>query len=166
VPLPAPGRPPDTLPDFDDFYTRHYRPIVGLAFALTGSASSAEDLAQEAFATAFRRWEEISRFDDPATWVRRVVSNQCVSWFRRRLVEARALARLRGQRAWTAELAPGDERIWQAVRALPRRQAQVVALYYVADRSLDDVAAVLGCSVETVRTLCAGPGRRWPPCRP
>jgi RNA polymerase sigma-70 factor (ECF subfamily) len=49
-------------------------------------------------------------------------------------------------------LSPESADVWEAVRRLPKRQAQVVALYYLEDRSLDDVAAALAMSVETVRT--------------
>jgi RNA polymerase sigma-70 factor (ECF subfamily) len=42
--------------------------------------------------------------------------------------------------------------VWGAVRQLPRRQAQVVALTYLHDLSRRQVAEVLGCAEETVKT--------------
>ena len=42
--------------------------------------------------------------------------------------------------------------VWQAVRALPKRQAIALAMTYLEDSSLDDVADVLGCSPGTVKT--------------
>jgi DNA-directed RNA polymerase specialized sigma24 family protein len=85
-------RPPET---FEDFYRREYTPVVGLAYALSGSRSSAEDLAQEAFFAAHRNWEKIASYDQPGAWVRRVVANLSVSAFRRRVTEAKAIARAR-----------------------------------------------------------------------
>ncbi len=149
------GRPitaEPAVPSFDAFYAEQQRAVVALAYALSGSRLAAEDLAQEAFTAAYRRWDEVSGYDSPAAWVRRVVANQAVSLVRRRVAEARALTRLGGLRTPLPELAPDSQHVWQAVRRLPRRQAQAVALYYLADRSLEDVAAVLECSVETVRT--------------
>ena len=50
------------------------------------------------------------------------------------------------------ELSPESCDVWRQVRRLPKRQAQVVALYYLEDLTLDDVANILGLSVETVRS--------------
>jgi RNA polymerase sigma factor (sigma-70 family) len=44
-----------------------------------------------------------------------------------------------------------DDGLWRAVRALPRQQRAVVALFYYEDLSVEDVAAVLGCSTATVK---------------
>ena len=43
------------------------------------------------------------------------------------------------------------ERFWAEVRQLPRRQAQVIALHYMYDLSVADVAATLGCAEGTVK---------------
>ena len=45
-----------------------------------------------------------------------------------------------------------DDEIWQAVAALPKRQAQVIALMFVDDLSVSEIAAVLECEENTVRT--------------
>jgi DNA-directed RNA polymerase specialized sigma24 family protein len=124
---------------FEDFYMREFFAVVGLAYALSGSRWAAEDLAQEAFIAAHRDWERISRYDRPGAWVRRVVANLSVSAFRRRVAEAKALARIAfGEAAEVPDLAAGDPEFWAAIRALPRRQAQVVALHYLEDRSIAD----------------------------
>jgi RNA polymerase sigma-70 factor (ECF subfamily) len=65
--------------------------------------------------------------------------------------EARALARLAGRRTPADEVTVDDPTFWAAVRRLPRRQAQCVALHYLEDRSTAEVAAVLGISEATVR---------------
>jgi DNA-directed RNA polymerase specialized sigma24 family protein len=51
--------------DFDDFYSRGYRRCCALGYVLTGSPPDADDLVQEAFSTAYRRWAEIAGYDDP-----------------------------------------------------------------------------------------------------
>ena len=45
---------------FEDFYVREYSALVGLAYALSGSRSGAEDLAQEAFLAAYSDWDRIA----------------------------------------------------------------------------------------------------------
>lgn len=137
---------------FDDFYRREHRQVLGLAFVLTGSLQLAEDVAQDAFTAAFRHWRSVAAFESPGAWVRRVACNRAASVVRRRLVEARAMVRLARRTQTTVELDEGDEAFWQAVRQLPPRQAQAVALYYFADYSVRDIAAVLDCSEGTVKT--------------
>lgn len=137
---------------FEDFYSQEYAAVVGLAYALSGSRSGAEDLAQEAFLAAHKSWHRIGRYDQPGAWVRRVVANLSVSAFRRRVAEARALARAAlGERTVLPDLGAGDPEFWGAVRALPRRQAQVVALFYLEDRSIAEVAEILDMTTGTVK---------------
>jgi RNA polymerase sigma-70 factor (ECF subfamily) len=136
-------------PTFDALFAAEYRRVVALTTALAGTAG-AEELAQEAFVRAFRRWDRIADYDDPAAWVRRVAANLATSTLRRRGREARALARVALRRP-PEEPGRPDERFWVAVRSLPRRQAQCVALHYLEDRSTAEVAAVLGIAEATVR---------------
>jgi RNA polymerase sigma-70 factor (ECF subfamily) len=136
---------------FESFYRREYPRIAALARVLTGPVG-AEDHAQEAMLVAFRRWREVSQMADPAMWVRRVCVNIATSQVRRRAVEARALLRLGQRREMRSDLVPSDEDFWAAVRALPRRQAQVVALYYLFDLAVADVAATLDISEGSVKT--------------
>lgn len=137
---------------FEDFYLKDFQAVVGLAYALSGSRWLAEDLAQEAFLAAHRNWPRVSSYDQPGAWVRRVVANLSVSAFRRRMVEARALARLGlGERHRLPELPADDAEFWEAVRSLPRRQSQVVALHYLEDLPIAEVAAILDMASGTVK---------------
>lgn len=138
---------------FERFYRREFDGVVRLAFVLSGTRWGAEDLAQDAFIDAHRRWDEIGRYDNPGGWVRRVVSNRSVSWYRRRLAEAKALFKLSARsRSSLPALEPESEEVWEAVRKLSNRQAQVVALTYLEDMSLGEIADLLGLSVPTVGT--------------
>lgn len=136
---------------FEDFYRREYPRIAALARVLAGPVG-AEDHAQEAMLVAYGRWREVRKMADPAMWVRRVCVNKATSNLRRRSAEARAMLRLRGRRDLTPVLEPADEDFWAEVRALPRRQAQVVALHYVYDLSVADVARTLEMSEGTAKT--------------
>ncbi len=139
---------------FEEFVAQHGRRLVGLAYTLVGSHSVAEDLMQDALIAAYRRWDEVARMDDPAAWVRRVVANRSVSHVRRRVIEARGLARLAGQRQEPVIVQVSDESeaLWAAVRRLPRRQRQIIALRFHDQLSMSEIADVLGCSKESVNT--------------
>jgi len=156
---PGEANAPSTAPlrarePFERFYEREYRSVVGLAYALSGSRSASEDLAQEAFIAAHRNWDRIGAYDKPEAWVRRIVSNLSVSRFRRRVSETKALTRLAGFGSPTAtlpELPSEADTFWVAVRKLPKRQAQAIALHYLEDRSVADIAEILECSPSTVK---------------
>lgn len=124
---------------------------MALAYVLSGSRSAAEELAQDAFFAAHRSWDRIAAYDDPGAWVRRVCVNRAVSAVRRRVSEARAMTRLGARRVLPDELPADSAAFWRAVRRLPTRQAQVVALHYLEDRSVADVASLLGCAEGTVK---------------
>jgi RNA polymerase sigma factor (sigma-70 family) len=135
---------------FDVFYRRELPRLVAFAAALSGS-SSADDIAQEAMLAAYRRWDDVARLDLPAAWVRRVCANRAVSTLRQRAAEARALLRLGSWRVETEPIAEEHDAFWAEVRQLPRRQAQVIALHYIYDLGVTEVAATLGCAEGTVK---------------
>ena len=142
-------RPPER---FEDFYVKEYSAVVGLAYALSGSRSGAEDLAQEAFLAAYSDWDRIAGYEQPGAWVRRVVANRSVSAFRRKAAEARALGRaVLGHATELPDLGASDPEFWNAVRSLPRRQSQAVALFYLEDLSIAEVADILDMSPGTVK---------------
>ena len=156
---PAGGAPAGTAAGqpqrFEEVYLREFTGVFALAYAMSGSRWAAEDIAQDAFVVAHRQWGRVGGYDDPGAWVRRVAANLAVSGVRRRLAEARALVRLAArtqQEPPYAALPEGDGDFWRAVRRLPRRQAQVVALVALGDLSTAEVAATLGCSQRMVQT--------------
>lgn len=143
-------------PSFDTFYAENYRPVVGLVYTLSGSRWAAEDLAQEAFLIAHRGWEQVGRYDSPEGWVRTVAVNLARSRFRRLGAETRALGRWIGMQPTAfPELDEQHEVFWQHVRKLPRRQAAVVALHYLDDMAVADIARVLGIAESSVKNSLA-----------
>jgi RNA polymerase sigma-70 factor (ECF subfamily) len=140
-----------TALDFDAFFAAEYRGLVGLASVLCGQRALGEELAQEALLSAYKNWPRIASYDDPGAWTRRVVANLATSSWRRRAREARAILKVRRARRPDAELVTTDIAFWAEVRALPARQAQCVALHYLEDRSVADIARVLGIAEPTVR---------------
>lgn len=138
---------------FEVFYRREYTRMVAIARALTRSGSAAEDMAQESFVTAHRNWDRVSKYDDPAAWVRRVLINRSTSWHRKMGAELRALTRLGArERDTLPELSPAATEVWDEVRRLPRRQAQATVLHYVDQLSVEEIAEVLGVSTGAVKS--------------
>lgn len=140
------------LEAFDRFYAREFPKMVTIAYAVSGSRMAAEDLAQEAMIAAYRGWSEVGALERPGAWVRRVVLNRAASAYQRRKAEARALLRLAPLRG-EPPAALGEEagEFWHAVRRLPKRQAQAVALHYLEEASVAEIAEVMGCAESTVK---------------
>lgn len=143
---------------FEAFYRAEYAAVVGLVYSVAGSWAAAEELTQEAFLRAHRDWHRVGTYARPDSWVRKVALNLGVSRYRR--MRSEALARMRLGRLTSepaAEMDPPSEEFWQEVRRLPRRQAQVIALRYVEDRSIAEIAELLGLAEGTVKaSLHAG----------
>ncbi len=125
-----------------------------MALARTGDLGSAEDLVQDVMTDAHRRWGTIGGYDDGFGWARRAVLNRSISRWRREGSERRALDRLKNRRPRTDTAEPvfADEELWGAIRALPKRQFEVVVLLWFEDMTAAEVAAALECGEETVRT--------------
>ena len=139
--------------DFESFYRRNFHLVLRMVWGLAGSPGAAEDLTQEAFLAASRRWDEIGDLDDPIGWVRRVALNRASSGFHRRAAEARALLRHGPDRGVVEDPMPSESRhVWAEVARLPKRQRQAIVLCYVESYSRAEVAALMGVAEETVKT--------------
>jgi len=138
--------------DFDAFFKQSYGPIVRSLTAAFGSDAGVEESVQDAFIRAHTRWRKIRRYDSPASWVRRVAINrlhdQRRSSQRRQDAEARAWALQLGQPK--PEFDRTGELV-ERIQTLPPRQRLAMALFYVEDISVRDVAASMGISEGAVK---------------
>jgi RNA polymerase sigma-70 factor, ECF subfamily len=134
---------------FGDFYTATVRRIVRQAYALTGNLADAQDIAQEAFARAWQRWDSVRACDSPEAWVRRVTINLATNRYRRERT-ARAAARQLLARD-VPEISPDTVALVAGLRALPERQRVVLVLHYLADLPVSQIAAELRCPVGSVK---------------
>ena len=144
-------------PDFDAFFQAHYERLVGSLGAAFGSPEAADEAVQDAFVRAYARWSRVRRLDSPAAWVRRVAINRLRdghrSRQRRERAEDRAVDRVAGRvDSDPVADAPGQ---WDVVRRalahLPERQRIAVALYYVEDLSVRDIAMSMRISEGAVK---------------
>ena len=139
----------DTPDAFDAFARARMRELLRFAHVLTGDPHRAADLVQDALEKTLLSWDRIIRKDDPEGYVRRAIVNRHVSVWRRtrreRLVADTPDRPHEGAR-------PHDDELWAALATLPPRQRAVLVLRYYEDLSEADTAAVLGCSVGTVKS--------------
>jgi RNA polymerase sigma-70 factor (ECF subfamily) len=140
-------RPPRT---FEAFFAAEYHRVLAVVVALVGSRTGAEDIAQEAFIRAYSRWQQVAAMANPEAWVKRVAVNLATSRARRVAAEARAVLRM-GRRNDAVDMPLQDADFWSAVRSLPARQAQAVALRYADDLDVAQIADVMECAPGTVK---------------
>ncbi len=138
--------------DFDTFFTTHYGPMVRTLTLIGGDREAAADCVQDAFVRAHARWRRVSRYDAPAAWVRKVAVNRLRdvkrSDARRRRREDRVADAAPGAAAQPARL---DDDLMAAVGSLPERQRIAVALHYLEDLSIGEIAQVMAISSGAVK---------------
>src|SRR5680860_1449248 len=79
------------------FCEREHPRLVGALSLYTNNTAVAEELAQEALVRVMDAWPRVRTMAAPGAWAHRVAMNLAASWFRRRSVERRALARPGGR---------------------------------------------------------------------
>jgi RNA polymerase sigma factor (sigma-70 family) len=134
---------------FDGFYRGEYERAVRFAWLLTG-APVAEDLAQDAFVSMERHFEEL---DDPVRYLMKTMLYRARTWQRDERRRRLKLARAHVETQTVVLDDPADGDLLAAVRALPYRQRAVVVMRYWAGWSEADIAVALDCRAGTVKSL-------------
>jgi RNA polymerase sigma-70 factor (ECF subfamily) len=133
---------------FEDAFPQLFLPAFRVAVRILGDVAEAEDAAAEALARALRSWDRVGPLPYREAWVVRVASNLAIDRFRRR---ARTAVPTEGYVADFADDVTLRVALAVALRALSRRQRQVVAMRYLAGLSEADVAGFLGISTNSVK---------------
>jgi RNA polymerase sigma-70 factor (ECF subfamily) len=138
---------------FEECFREHYPRLVALGASMSGSVDVGRELAQETMLRASRRWDEVASYDQPGAWLRRVMTNLLIDHHRSRAAERGAMERL-ARRAEVVADGPGDDDAsWAVLLAeLPARQRMIVTLYYADDRSIEEIAHMLGVATGTVKS--------------
>ena len=136
--------------DFESFAATASEGLLRQAWLLTGDPHKAEDLLQTVLARLWQRWDRVS---DPWPYARKMLYSTYLTWWRRR---------------WryevpTAELPESPVEsdvvlrltVAERLASLSRMQRAVIALRYWEDLSVENTAAVLGCSTGSVKTHTA-----------
>ena len=138
--------------EFGDFMRSRWPAMVRLAYALTGDAGHAEDVAQAAFARAYAAWGRVSRAGDPDAYVRRIVINENRKRFRKHRVPEDLHGDLLDGVAGPQPGLEERQALLDALGRLGPRQRAVIVLRYWLDLSEAETAAALNCSVGTVKS--------------
>ena len=141
---------------FAELLSRYEGKVYRLCCALLGDRAQAEDAAQESL---IRVWKALGRYDERASlssWIYAITRNRCLTALEKR----RALESLdelseeaEATLPSTGESYEGSaEQLRGLVELLPERLRRVLVLYYYEERSVSEVALMLGCPQGTVKT--------------
>lgn len=129
--------------EFEWVFRSAYPSVLQTVFVILHDRGRAEEVTQDAFLRLCERWRGVVRIDHPEAWVRQVAIRAAqrsrVLTLVRQVEEASAWDRL------------PDVDLAHSVAALSPRQRAVVALFYLEDRPVEEVALVLGVSTSTVK---------------
>ncbi|WP_460835831.1 SigE family RNA polymerase sigma factor [Nocardioides hungaricus] len=137
----------------EQLYAAHWRRLVRLSVLLVRDQGTAEEVVQDAFVAVHGRWSRLRDPDRALAYLRQAVVNRSRSALRHRAVVARHAATLRPLDA--ADPTPDADRraaVLDAMRTLPDRQREVLALRYYLDLSEADIADTLGISRGAVKS--------------
>jgi RNA polymerase sigma factor (sigma-70 family) len=154
----------DVLPPFQRFLDAHREEVWRLLRAQVGP-DRADDCFQETFIAALRAYPRLRAGSDLRAWVLTIAHRKALDAHRARARQAVPVAdvtstgdtaRGAGTKASQNGHSPSlaierDERLWQAVRALPDRQRSAVVLRCVADLPHSEIATAIGCSPDAAR---------------
>ncbi|MFV2039777.1 MAG: RNA polymerase sigma factor [Acidimicrobiales bacterium] len=140
------------MSDFDAFFEANYAPIVRSLTAAFGNEAAVDEAVQDAFIRAYARWRRVGGYDVPAAWVRRVAINRLHDG--RRATDRRERAE---QAAW--QQSGTDNSVTRSragtmvdmIETLAPRQRIAMALYYVEDLSVREIAKSMHISEGAVK---------------
>jgi RNA polymerase sigma-70 factor (sigma-E family) len=139
--------------DLRDLYREHRGALVRLAALLVGD--EAEEVVHDAFIRTHVAWDRLRDPDRALSYLRSAVLNGARSRLRHlRVVDRTRLAGPGSGRSAEAVAMAGEEhrRVIAALRSLPTRQKECLALRYYLDLSEAEIAAALRISPGSVKT--------------
>ena len=133
--------------EFEWVFRSTYPSVLRTVYLILHDRGRAEEVTQDAFLRLCERWHGIIGTDHPGAWVRKVAI--------RSAVRRAKLSRLRFSATPPEEPTAGDRLpgvdLARAISTLPAQQRAAVALFYLEDLPVDEVAHLLEVSTSTVK---------------
>jgi len=144
-----------TCPEIETLYQEYQRPMLAYLTRLVSDRETAEDLCQETFIKAMRRWDQHDPEASPSAWLYRIATNTAYDHLRRRrrlsftsLLENQPLA---DDQAMEDQL-DAREPVQQALAKIPAMYRLPLLLHTCEGHSTQEIASALGCSNSAIKT--------------
>jgi RNA polymerase sigma-70 factor (ECF subfamily) len=142
---------------FDLLLPEFQNKVFRLAYAMLGDAARAEDLAQDVFLRAWRALPGFRGQSSVSTWIYAITRNACLTALKaagakeERSLEERGIAHA-AERAARAPSAHATIDVARFLEHLPEKHQQALRLYYLEEKSYEEVSRLLGWPMGTVKT--------------
>ncbi len=142
---------------FDRLLPEFQNRVFRLAFAMLGDAALAEDTAQEVFV---RIWKALPGFrgeSSLSTWIYTITRNACLTALKagsakkESSLEEPSVARA-AERSGREPRSPAGIDVLRHLQELPEKYQQVLRLYYLEEKSYEEVSRLLAWPMGTVKT--------------
>lgn len=142
---------------FTVFVAAHGHALRRYAYVLVGDAAGADDLLQASLEKLYLAWDKVASEEARVGYARRIMARTQASWWRRAVARERPAAELPEPRPTAQSPQPlraveDRDEIWRLLATVPPRTRAVLVLRYYEDLTEADIAAVLGCSIGSVKS--------------
>jgi RNA polymerase sigma-70 factor (ECF subfamily) len=137
--------------EYDDLYRSAAPRLLRYSYALTGDLGDAQDVVQETFVRAWQHWRQVAAHPAPEAWLRLTASRLATDRHRRVVGLRRALT-LRGSERPVEPPGEAAVLVAAALRRLPTDQRRALAMHYLLDLPVAEIAAELDVPAGTVKS--------------
>jgi RNA polymerase sigma-70 factor (sigma-E family) len=139
--------------DFEELVTVRGTALLRFALMLCGDPDQAQNLVQSVLVKAYRQWARVAGADHPEAYLKAMIVNEQLSWWRRRASREVPIPTHHDPVITdSADAYAERDAAWAMLGRLGKRQRAVLVLRYYEDLSDERIAAVLGCTASTVRS--------------
>jgi len=143
--------------EFEQIVRDYQDRIFRLAYSMLGDRGAAEETAQEVLVRVWKGLPGFRAESSLSTWIYTITRNTCLTALGRREPQSVSLEdpaprhsmEQQAAAGWKMRESPDAEEL---LDRLPAKYRQVVALFYMQEKSYDEVAEMLGLPVGTVKT--------------
>lgn len=146
---------------YAELVNRYQHYVFTLVLRMVKSREDAEEVAQDVFIKAYKYLSDFRGDAKFSTWLYTIVNTTCITFLRKKKLEIHSLdneqvfevadSKDSGFRANLVEQKSKQAMVQQAIGLLSTDDAQIITLFYKAEQSLDEIAAIIGVEVNTAK---------------
>ncbi len=136
---------------FEHLLNRYQERVFHLAISMLRDVARAEEVTQDIFLKLWRALPAYNGRAAPSTWLYTIARNTCLSAVRSNTYR-RTLPLEESDAPSQSENVSKRAEIMELVGRLPETQQQVITLYYLEDRDVQEVARILDLAEGTVKS--------------